>query len=392
MGRPPDAAWACLPHCQRPIDAGRRGAATDTANQESPHPALDPARIRSILDRHAFRAVFQPIVELESRAILGYEALTRFAAGPPHDVFAAAGEAGLRGELEDATLRAAFSAAGSLPAAALLHVNVSAELVLAHEPLASLLASHGWLVVLELTEDTPVTDYRAFRAALDRLGHDVLLAVDDAGAGFASLRHMLELQPHFVKLDRSIVSGITANTAKQALVAGLSYFAIRTGAVLIAEAIESAAAVRTLLELGVTLGQGFYPGRPVPADELARPPAIPADWPGRHVAPTQPAGPPPEPDLPVGQALNIGAGIGQALRSVGVVTFGDLAGLGAVSAWRRLRAAGQPLATPATLLALEASLQDVRPSMLSARERGSLGVIARVEGRARRPGGGTRRA
>jgi EAL domain-containing protein (putative c-di-GMP-specific phosphodiesterase class I) len=344
-------------------------------------PAIDRSMIRSILDRRTYRTVFQPIVELESRAIVGFEALTRFVDGTPTEMFAAAATTGLRSELEEATMRAAFEAAGSLPAAALLHLNVSADVILAHEPLATLLAQHGWLVVLELTEDVPVNDYPAFRTAMQRLGGDVLLAVDDAGAGFASLRHILELRPQFLKLDRSLVAGITRDPARQALVAGLSYFAIRTGAVLIAEAIESPGVVRTLLDLGVTLGQGFYPGRPVPAEELARAPSVPVDWPIREPLASEERPNPPMPETPIAQALNIGDSLARALGEVGVFTFGELQATGAVTAWRSLRALRPKLATPGALLALEASLQSVRPSRLSARDRGRLGVIARVEGR-----------
>ena len=339
----------------------------------------DAALVRSILDRGAFGAVFQPIFDLESHAIVGYEALTRFEDGQPEAIFRAAAAAGLRTELEERTLRGAFQAAGSLPAAALLHVNVSAGMILAHEPLASLLGDHGWLVVLELTDDGAVTDYPAFRAALTRLGSDAMVAVDDAGTGFGSLRHMLELRPQFVKLDRSIVSGISRNAAKQALVAGLSYFAIRTGSILIGEAIESVASVRTLQDLGVALGQGYYLARPLPADQLGRPPATPADWPSRE-PPGHRSPAPANPALPIEKALNIGSHLGRGLREAGIATYGDLVDNGSVAAWRRLRAVQPRLATPTTLLALEATIQEVRPSMLSPRERGSLGVIARVEG------------
>ena len=339
----------------------------------------DATLVRGVLDRGAFGAVFQPIFELESHAIVGYEALTRFDDGQPAAIFHAAAAAGLRAELEERTLRTAFRAAGSLPSAALLHVNVSADMIVAHQPLAGLLADHGWLVVLELTDDGAVTDYPAFRAAVTRLGSDVMLAVDEAGAGFASLRHILELRPQFVKLDRSIVSGISRNAAKQALVAGLSYFAIRTGSVLIAEAIESAGTVRTLQGLGVVLGQGYYLARPLPAEQLGRPPATPPDWPSRE-RPGHRAPAPANPALPIEKALNIGSHLGRGLREAGIATHGDLVGSGSVAAWRRLRALQPRLATPTTLLALEATIQEVRPSMLSARERGSLGVIARVEG------------
>jgi EAL domain-containing protein (putative c-di-GMP-specific phosphodiesterase class I) len=341
--------------------------------------------VRSILDEGGFQTVFQPIFELESRAVVGFEALTRFDAGAPEVVFAAAQAQGVRAELEELTMTGAFRAAGSLPAAALLHVNVSSDVIRAHEPLATLLAEHGWLVVLELTEDVAVGDYRSFRAGIDRLGPDVMLAVDDAGAGFASLRHILELRPQFVKLDGSIVRGIGASPAKQALVAGLSYFAIRTGSVLIAESIESASAVRTLLDLGVSLGQGYYLGRPVPAGDLARTPPAPIDWPSREAAPRGEPSKTTARDVPVERALNIGGTLARALRDTGIRTFGDLVDTGSVAAWRRLRARQPKLATPATLLALEAAIQTVRPSMLSSRERGTLGVIARVEGRREPP-------
>jgi hypothetical protein len=190
-----------------------------------------------------------------------------------------------------------------------------------------------------------------------------------------------------VKLDGSIVRGIAANTAKQALVAGLSYFAIRTGCVLIAEGIESASAVRTLLDLGVSVGQGYYLTRPIPAFELAKGIALPVDWPQREAAARPEGAPATDRGQPVEKALNIGSTLARGLRDAGVRTFGDLVDMGAVPAWRRLRASHPKLATASTLLALEAAIQTVRPSMLSSRERGLLGVIARVEGRPAREGG-----
>jgi EAL domain-containing protein (putative c-di-GMP-specific phosphodiesterase class I) len=348
----------------------RAGPGTPTARE-----------VRTILAREAFQPVFQPIFEMESRTIVAYEALARFESASPTDVFAAAAAAGLRGELEQATLQAAFAAAGSLPAAALLHVNVSVDVILQHQLLANLLARHGWLVVLELTEEVAVSDYGAFRAGIEALGPDVMLAVDDAGAGFASFRHILELKPQFVKLDGSIVRGIATNPAKQALVAGLSYFAIRTGCVLIAESIESASSVRTLLDLGVSLGQGYYLARPVRIGDLERARERPIDWPAR--------GPQSRPEqvsamdreMPVEKVLNIGHTLAQALEEIGIHTFGELSDTGAVTAWRQIRAVRPKAATAGTLVALEASIQAVRPSMLSPKQRGLLGVIARVEGR-----------
>ena len=228
-------------------------------------------RIRAVIGEQAFTTVFQPIVDLASGAVLGYEALTRFADGaPPDRVFAEAARSGLGGELELATLEVALEAARPLPANAFIDLNVGPELILAGEPLRSILRRAGWGVVLEITEHTPIGDYAAFRAAVAALGPDVRLAVDDAGAGYASLRHILELRPAFVKLDRWLVAGIDADPPRQALLAGMVHAAERTGYTLVAEGVEREAERRTLLELGVRLGQGYLFGAPSPAATWAR--------------------------------------------------------------------------------------------------------------------------
>jgi len=221
------------------------------------------AEIREIIAAGAFATVFQPIVELESRATVGHEALTRFADGTAPDVrFAQASACGLGLALEAATLEAAFRASETLPANVLLNLNVSPALVLAGEPLGGLLRQWGWQTILELTEHTAVDDYGALRAAIARLGPSVRLAIDDAGAGFASFRHILELAPQFVKLDRAIIAGLDADPARQAFVAGMRHFAVTTGCGLIAEGIETDAELETLRALGISLGQGYLLGRP----------------------------------------------------------------------------------------------------------------------------------
>lgn len=135
-------------------------------------------------------------------------------------------------------------------------------MIMAGEQLAGLLRRTGRDVILEITEHAQVDDYVALRHALAQLGDDVRFAVDDAGAGFASLRHILELSPTHVKLDRGLVSRIQADPARQALVAGLVHFAERVGLRLIAEGVETKAERRTLLRLGVRTGQGYLFGRP----------------------------------------------------------------------------------------------------------------------------------
>jgi EAL domain-containing protein (putative c-di-GMP-specific phosphodiesterase class I) len=233
---------------------------------------LDRARVRTIIRQQAFRPVFQAVVDVESGTILGYEALTRFDDDtPPDEMFALAKACGLGPRLEAATIRAALAAAQPLPANRFIDINVSPGLVLGRDPLRGLLKRWGFGVVLEITEHEPVLDYVAFRAALAELGANVRLAIDDAGAGYASLRHIWELRPTFVKLDRELVQSIDADPVRQALIAGIVHFAERSGVVLVAEGVETAAEREALLELGVRAAQGYLFGRPAPVEELVAP-------------------------------------------------------------------------------------------------------------------------
>jgi PAS domain S-box-containing protein len=228
-------------------------------------------RIQRLIDTRAFRPVFQAIVDLESREPLGYEALTRFDdAAPPDVVFQQAADAGLSLELQVATAELAMQAAGPLPANRYISINVSPELIVAREPLRTMLRSWGFGVVLEITEHVAVSDYDEVRRAIAEIGAHVRLAVDDAGAGFASLRHILELRPAMVKLDRSLVAGIDQDPARQALVAGMAHFATRLDFELMAEGVEEEAERTTLLELGVRRAQGYLFGRPAAAESLGR--------------------------------------------------------------------------------------------------------------------------
>jgi PAS domain S-box-containing protein len=221
--------------------------------------------VEGIIAEGAFTPVFQPIVDIIRGRTLGYEALTRFSDDLAPDVrFADAAVVGMGIDLERATLEAALTAARALSPSRFIHLNVSPALVLAGTDLRRLLAGTRARIVLEITEHAAVGDYAAFRAAIDGLGRPVLLAVDDAGAGFASFRHILELRPAFVKLDASLVRGIDADPAKQALVAGMHHFARMTSRRLIAEGIETEAEAEALRRLDVRLGQGYLFGRPAP--------------------------------------------------------------------------------------------------------------------------------
>jgi EAL domain-containing protein (putative c-di-GMP-specific phosphodiesterase class I)/DNA-binding response OmpR family regulator len=221
------------------------------------------AALETVLIEGAFQPVFQPIVDLADETVIGYEALTRFADGTrPDRRFADASAVGLGFELEAATLSAAVHAAEELPPDAWLSLNVSPGFLLDESRIRVVMQAARRPLVLEITEHVVIEDYAAFRTCVSGLGADLRYAVDDAGAGFSSFRHILELRPDFVKLDLALVRDIDADEIRQALVAGIVYFARSSKCRLVAEGIETSAELAMLKSLGVDLGQGFVLGRP----------------------------------------------------------------------------------------------------------------------------------
>ena len=223
-------------------------------------------RIAASIAGRAFRPVFQPIIELSTGRTVGFEALTRFDDGSRSDeTFAAALDCGLGIELEIVTLEAALRSGRFLPAGAWLSLNVSPPLAGDTALLGRALASRSRPVVLEITENEAIADYAPLHAAVLRLGPDVRLAVDDAGAGVANFNHLAELRPDFLKIDIGLVRGVHADLGRQAVVVGLVHFAAASGCQVIAEGIETEAELAMVRSLGVTLGQGYL---------LARPPGV----------------------------------------------------------------------------------------------------------------------
>jgi EAL domain-containing protein (putative c-di-GMP-specific phosphodiesterase class I)/FixJ family two-component response regulator len=220
-------------------------------------------RLERVLEEGAFHPVFQPLVGLGDGEVIGYEALTRFTDGVPPDVrFAEAHRLGLGREFEEATLAEILRVAEELPEQKWLGINVSPDLVLQPGWLADRIRGVTRRLVIELTEHAPIDDYANLRQALRSLPTRVSIAVDDAGAGYASLRHIYELRPHFVKLDMGLVRDINTDPLRQALVAGLVHFADDTSSRLIAEGIETEAEASVMRRLHVTIGQGYLFGRP----------------------------------------------------------------------------------------------------------------------------------
>ncbi|WP_430783629.1 EAL domain-containing protein [Actinoplanes sp. G11-F43] len=210
-------------------------------------------------EEYNFFTVFQPIFELGSGEVVGYEALTRFADGStPERGLADAREQGRHIDLDAALVRAAMASAESLPEGTWLSVNVSAGLLRRPRELEALLAESNRPIVLEVDDADP--------ADVAALPPGVRIAVDDAGAGYDSLARMESLKPAFLKLGRESLTGIENEGARRASIRSLVEFSREHGCVVIAEGIESAPQRDALAACGVPLGQGFYLGRPVPVE------------------------------------------------------------------------------------------------------------------------------
>ncbi len=213
-------------------------------------------QLAEIIEHERFHAVFEPVIDLALGVPVGYEALTRFDDHEsPDRRFAVAQSVGLGSELEVACARVALTAARSLPAGVWVSVNFSPSTLVDGSAVEVVRASER-PVVIEITEHSEIENYAAVRHAISQFG-PVRVAVDDAGSGFASLRHILELQPDIIKLDIALVRDIDTDPARQALAAGLRHFAALTGTTLIAEGVETASEAHTVRQLGVDLAQGY---------------------------------------------------------------------------------------------------------------------------------------
>jgi EAL domain-containing protein (putative c-di-GMP-specific phosphodiesterase class I)/CheY-like chemotaxis protein len=237
----------------------------DPALNESRRASESRDLVERVLLGQAFQPVFQPIVDISTGRAIGYEALTRLSSGDPIvQLLAEATEAGMRADTEMDLLGAALREAHLLDDA-WISVNLSPSVLVERcGQLADLIERSGCRVVIELTENERIEDYAAVGQALAGLGREVRLSVDDAGSGYASLRHVIALHPHYLKLDRSWISGLDQDETRQALVAGIVAFCQHTATEMIAEGVETELELATLRRLDVRLAQGYLLGRPEP--------------------------------------------------------------------------------------------------------------------------------
>jgi EAL domain-containing protein (putative c-di-GMP-specific phosphodiesterase class I)/CheY-like chemotaxis protein len=224
--------------------------------------------MRRVVQGEGVAMAFQPIVDLRDGRMVGVEALARFGgrpARPPDRWFTEAADIGLKLDLELTAARAALAHLAQLPEDLYMTVNVSPDTAISTPFLHLVSQMPVERVVFELSEHLPVLDYDVLNEALGQLrARGGRLAIDDAGAGFASLQHILRLSPDVIKLDITLTKGVDSNQARRALAFALTSFASEIGADIIAEGVETEEEVEALRALGVTYGQGFHLGYPGP--------------------------------------------------------------------------------------------------------------------------------
>ncbi len=226
-------------------------------------------RLAQLLRPGRSKPVYQPVFDLRSGEVAGYEALTRFADYPgesTEDLFREAHDAGLGAELELHTARqavAGFRQELVRSPATYLAVNASPGLLYRPALLEALALLPAGRVVVEITEQHQFDNYDQLRQAVNLVhARGMRVAVDDMGSGFAGLQRLVDVKPEIVKLDRALTARIDTDPARRALVAAMRQFADDLGLSVIAEGIEREAQLELLFDLGVTFGQGFLLGRP----------------------------------------------------------------------------------------------------------------------------------
>ncbi len=248
-------------------------AQLDAENQEHQRQQELLEQLTIAFDGDGLDMVYQPIFDLETRQVVGVESLARFSLEPkrpPNEWFKTAADLGLATRLEMTAVSRAVARRSQLPPGVFMAVNLSPEALMSPELVGVIPEGFADQLVIELTEHTPVLDYQALGLAFAPLrASGAALAIDDAGAGFASLRHILELAPQFIKLDISITQKIEHERVALALAVALTSFAGAIEARIIAEGIETASQLEALRSLGIRLGQGYHLAMPGPIDQLA---------------------------------------------------------------------------------------------------------------------------
>lgn len=242
---------------------------------ESDRRALRHELLETILDQRIY-SVYEPIVEVESRTVFGYEALARGPEGSrfhsPAALFGSAEEHGLVFELDCVCRESGLRGAMDFPAGTKLFLNIRPTTI--HDPnfqdgrLIETLERRQLAptdVVFEISEQESIRSFAAFREMRDyyrSLGFQ--FALDDTGAGYAGLEELLEVEPDYIKIDRAMVSGVDQDPARQDVLTALLQLADKMGAQVIGEGLDTLEELEMLGRLGIRFGQGWLFGHPTP--------------------------------------------------------------------------------------------------------------------------------
>lgn len=264
-------------HFSLPATVGRQvldelSTLLERAHQQEGHRRNVEARVRRVLASGEVEMVYQPIFDLAEGAVAGVEALARFHHQPqqgPDRWFADAAVVGLEVEFDLLAVRLALQEALASPADTWLAVNICPATAMDPAFHAAVLGSQPDRVVMEITEHAIIDDYDQFHRSIEPLRQSgVRLAIDDAGAGYASLRHMIALAPDIIKLDVALTRNIDDDPRRRAMARALISFAAELGTAIVAEGIETQAEFDTLRQLGVRTASGYLLARPGPFGEL----------------------------------------------------------------------------------------------------------------------------
>jgi diguanylate cyclase (GGDEF)-like protein len=259
--------------------------------------ASSGAAVAEVIARAQLRAVYQPIVELATGRVIGFEGLIRPTPPAPFidpgSLFAAAAASGHLLALDLTCIETIVAGARDLAPNFHLSVNLTPATIETPEfsvaALLSILAKHRFppeRLIVELTEQQPITDLERVRVKLETCrGAGIQLAADDVGAGNAGLRLLSEMRFDIVKVDLSLIQRSASNASSSAVVESVVSFASRTGALVVGEGVERTEQVAQLLALGVPAGQGYLLGRPgaLPEEDLVPDPSRPLIQPAEPV-------------------------------------------------------------------------------------------------------------
>lgn len=225
------------------------------------------ARILGVLRERSFEVLLQPVFDLATLHVVGFEALSRFPDDPTHGPeasFADAEAGGLGTALETAVIEAAVALVPQLPDPLNLSLNVSPTTALSAELKQVLSHSPPHRLILEITERGRVASHEALRDALAPLrAAGVRIAVDDVGVGYSGLEQIIHLRPDIIKLDRQLIRGIDQDPVRRAMAQALGVFAREVGCRLLAEGIETQGELATLRQMPISRGQGYLLARPM---------------------------------------------------------------------------------------------------------------------------------